>query len=163
MSISISPIAADDIASFRACLDEVARERRFLALLEAPPLEHMIGFVGENIAKGIPHVVARDANRVVGWCDILPGWHHTLRHCGSLGVGMLASHRGRGLGEALFKACLPLAKQAGITRIELEARSDNEPALRLYRRLGFRHEGTKERGMFVDGEYKDTMAMALLL
>jgi len=22
-------------------------------------------------------------SRVVGWCDIVPSWHHTLRHCGA--------------------------------------------------------------------------------
>ena len=33
----------------------------------------------------------------------------------------------------------------------------------MYRRLGFQQEGIKRRGMFVDGEYKDTTAMALLL
>ena len=163
MSAVISPIAIEDTASFRACLDAVARERRFLALLEAPSLEHMQEFVSENIAKKIPQVVAKEGTKVVGWCDIQPGWHHTLRHCGSLGMGILPSHRGQGLGEALFRACLLLAKEAGITRVELEARSDNEAALRLYRRLGFLQEGIKQRGMLVDGEYKDTTAMALLL
>ena len=126
MSTLISPITVEDIPSFRACLDAVAKERRFLALLEAPSLEHIQGLVTENIAKKIPQVVAKEGTTVVGWCDIQPGWHHTLRHCGSLGMGILASHRGRGLGEALFRACLILAKEVGVTRVELEARSDNE-------------------------------------
>jgi RimJ/RimL family protein N-acetyltransferase len=164
MSVSISPITVDDIESFHFCLDLVAREGRFLALLEAPALDHMTAFVTDNIAKGVPQVVARESDgRVVGWCDISPGWHHTLRHCGSLGMGLLPTHRGKGLGEAMLKACLPLAVGAGITRVELEARSDNERALRLYRRLGFQYEGTKQRGMRVDGVYQDTTAMALLL
>ncbi|MBH9551927.1 GNAT family N-acetyltransferase [Inhella gelatinilytica] len=163
MPLTLHPITPADIPSFHACLDAVAREQRFLALLEAPPLEHMQGFVSDNIARGIPHVVVRDGDQVVGWCDLIPGWHHTLRHCASLGMGLLPTYRGRGLGEALFKACLARAADAGITRIELEARADNEAALRLYRRLGFQVEGTKPRGMRVEGIYYDTIAMGLLL
>jgi RimJ/RimL family protein N-acetyltransferase len=163
MNVLIAPIAESDLVSFRECLDLVARERKFLALIEAPPLEHMRGFVSENIAKNLPQVVAREGDRVVGWCDILPGWHHALRHCGSVGMGLLPQYRGRGLGQRLLEACLTRAKDVGISRIELEARADNEHALRLYRRMGFEFEGTKRRGMKVDGHYVDTIAMALLL
>jgi RimJ/RimL family protein N-acetyltransferase len=160
---AITPIAIADVESFRACLDEVAREGRFLALLTAPPIEHMRGFVAENIAKHVPQVVAKDGEVVVGWCDISPGWHDTLQHCGSLGMGLLREYRGRGIGGELLKACIEVAKERGITRVELETRADNEPALRLYRRLGFEYEGTKRRGMRVDGVYQDTIAMGLLL
>lgn len=162
-TVSIAPISLADVDSFHACLDAVAKEKRFLALLEAPPLERVRGFVAENLAKGVPQVVAREDGTVVGWCDIMPGWHHSLRHCGSLGMGMLPAYRGRGIGGELLTECVRLAKAAGITRIELEARSDNEAALRLYKRFGFEYEGTKKRGMLVDGEYRDTVAMGLLL
>ena len=47
--------------------------------------------------------------------------------------------------------------------MELEARADNVAALRLYQSFGFEYEGTKKRGMRVHGEYKDTIAMGLLL
>lgn len=161
--VAITPIEIADVESFRACLDEVAREGRFLALLGAPPIEHLRDFVSENVAKRVPQVVAKDGGVVVGWCDISPGWHDTLRHCGSLGMGLLRDYRGRGIGGELLTACLELAKRRGITRVELETRADNEAALRLYRRLGFEYEGMKRRGMRVEGVYQDTIAMALLL
>lgn len=163
MSVFVAPIAEADADSFHACLDAVARERRFLALLEAPPLESLRGFVVDNVAKGVPQVVAKDGARVVGWCDIQPGWPHALRHCGCVGMGLLPAYRGQGIGRRLLEACLVQARQAGITRVELEARADNEDALRLYSRMGFAHEGTKRGGMWVDGQYLDTLAMALLL
>jgi putative acetyltransferase len=163
MGTTISPITLADVASFRACLDAVAKEQSFLALLEAPPLKKVKAFVAENLAKQVPQVVAKDGEVVVGWCDISPGWHHTLQHCGALGMGLLREYRGRGIGGELLQACLALAKDRGITRVELEARADNEAALRLYRRFGFEYEGTKKRGMRVNGEYQDTIAMALLL
>jgi len=162
-SIRVAPIAEADAGSFHACLDAVARERRFLALLEAPPLASTRGFVADNVAKGVPQVVAKDGPQVVGWCDIRPGWPDTLRHCGSVGMGLLPAYRGQGIGRRLLEACLVAARQAGITRVELEARADNDAALRLYTRMGFAHEGTKRRGMKVDGQYVDTLSMALFL
>jgi ribosomal protein S18 acetylase RimI-like enzyme len=163
MTTAIRLIAAEDSESFHSCLDFVAREGRFLALLEAPPLERVREFVAENIKNKVPQVVAVSGCKVVGWCDIQPGWHHTLKHCGSLGMGLLPEFRGKRLGESLFTACLGLAGAAGVTRVELEVREDNLPAIALYKRLGFIQEGVKQRGMRVHGEYVNTIAMGLLL
>jgi hypothetical protein len=69
----------------------------------------------EHIELGGPQVVARDDPRVVGWCDIVPWWHHTLRQCGALGMGSLTGYRGRGLGNVFFGAGLERAVQARVT------------------------------------------------
>ncbi len=76
-------------------------------------------------------IVARDGPPVVGWCDMLPRWHHTLRHCGALGMGSLTGYRGRGLGKAFLGAGLERAVQARVTRVELKAREDKLRALAL--------------------------------
>jgi ribosomal protein S18 acetylase RimI-like enzyme len=162
MQIEITPITQADVSAFRECLDRIAQERRFLALLQAPPLAHMQEFIAEGLRQGVPRVVAKAQARVVGFCDIQPGWPETKRHCGSLGMGVLPAFRGQGLGRRLLESCLALARQAGITRVELEVRSNNEQALHLYRRLGFELEGIKRRGLRVDDEYQETTAMALL-
>lgn len=162
MTLDISYIAEADIESFHACLDAVAREKRYLALHEAPPLESVRSFVRVNIANAAPQFVARDQASVVGWCDILPGWHHSRRHCGSLGIGMLPAYRGRGVGRRLLDACIAKAWATGITRIELEVREDNARAIQLYERFGFAHEGLRRRAMCVDGVYHDTFAMSLI-
>jgi ribosomal protein S18 acetylase RimI-like enzyme len=78
-------------------------------------------------------------------------------------MGVLPEFRGQGLGQRLLESCMAIARQVGVTRVELETRSDNEQALSLYRRMGFQFEGVKRRGIQVDGEYEDTTTMALLL
>lgn len=45
--------------------------------------------------------------------------------------------RGRGLGREALTAALSLARERGARAIHLMVRTDNEPALRLYRRAGF--------------------------
>jgi ribosomal protein S18 acetylase RimI-like enzyme len=47
------------------------------------------------------------------------------------------SVRGSGLGRALVEAALERARRRGCARIELDANEANEPALRLYRSVGF--------------------------
>jgi len=64
----------------------VARERRDLALTEALPLERVRAFVAWNVADDAIQFFALDGERVVDWADVLPGWGHALRQCGTLGM-----------------------------------------------------------------------------
>jgi ribosomal protein S18 acetylase RimI-like enzyme len=53
-------------------------------------------------------------------------------------VGIVAPLRGRGMGEALVLQALHGFRRAGLPRAILEVTAENAPAIRLYRRLGFR-------------------------
>lgn len=57
-------------------------------------------------------------------------------------LGILPGWRGRGLGEALLLQALHGFRQAGLDRALLEVTAQNEMAIRLYRRLGFRRTKT---------------------
>lgn len=52
-------------------------------------------------------------------------------------LGVRAVARGRGVGEALVRACVALAKAAGLPRVVLTTQTDMTDAQRLYDRLGF--------------------------
>ena len=162
MKIVVLPITEANAASFRESLDAVARERRYLAMVKAPPLEQVESFVRDNIAWDVAQFVALDDQHVVGWADIVPAQAYAIAHCGSLGMGVLPGYRGRGIGRQLLEAFIAKAWSKGITRIELEARADNSHAIRLYEHLGFTHEAVKQRGMRMDGAYFDTVQMSLL-
>jgi RimJ/RimL family protein N-acetyltransferase len=159
---SIAPIAEEHIDGFRAAVDSVARELKYLAFLEAPPPPEVRKFVLHNIAEHVPQFVAIEDERVVGWCDVLPKPRPALRHSGVLGIGIMAAHRGRGIGHALMDATLQAAWEGGLTRIELTVRVDNEHAKRLYESFGFAIEGLCKRHMRVEGRYHDSYLMARL-
>lgn len=162
MTISIVPIAESHAEGFHACLDAVAREKKFLAQVEALPLERIQSFVRESVTSGAAQFVAVDGTLVVGWCDIFPAWAHAIKHCGSLGMGLLPDYRGRGIGQQLLSACLAKARANGVTRVELEARADNERAINLYERMGFVREAVKRRAMRFEGVYYDAVQMSLI-
>jgi L-amino acid N-acyltransferase YncA len=141
-------------------LDEVARERRYLLLVEAPPMESVVEFVRGNIREGVPQFVAVDEGTVVGWCDIRPHPHEGMRHFGVLGMGVVASHRGQGIGNALLGATIEAAESAGMTRIEAEVFASNERSMGLYGKHGFVEEGVKRAARCVDGGWDNFVVMA---
>jgi len=163
MAVAVTPIALEHAVGFHACLDAVAKEKRYLAQTRALPLERIEAFVRESVAKDAVQFVALDGSTVIGWADIFPAWADAVSHVGSLGMGLLAAYRGQGVGERLLRACLAKAQAKGIARVELESRADNQRAIRLYERLGFQRETLKRRAMRFDGVYYDSVQMSLLL
>lgn len=162
MNTVVVPLTIEHIPSFREALDQVARERRYLAIIEAPPLEQVAAFVDENVKKGVAQYVALSAGEVVGWADVVPAWAYGFSHRGGVGMGVLPRFRGQGIGRRLLEACIARCWENGLTRIELEVRVDNGIAVRLYERLGFKREGVKRQGIRIEGDYHDTLIMALL-
>ena len=162
MAVEIVPIERKHIAGFREVLDGVARERRWLAFVEAPPLPRVRSFVRNGLRNGMVQFVAVDDGRVVGWCDVNPKRHATLRHSGVLGMGVASTHRVHGVGLRLLAVTLDLATAGGLSRIELVVRADNAPAIGLYRGFGFETEGVLRDYIRIDGSAYDALMMARL-
>jgi RimJ/RimL family protein N-acetyltransferase len=161
MPVTIRPITLADAEAFHAVLDRVARERRFLRLTSAPPLERSQAFVADNIARENPQFVVLDGDALVGWCDICRSSENDSEHCGWLGMGLLASHRGIGLGRNLLAATLNAAR-GRFERVELEVYASNRPAIALYEKAGFAHEGRRREALKRDGQVDDIILMGLL-
>jgi ribosomal protein S18 acetylase RimI-like enzyme len=160
--IRIIPTAEEYAERFHAAVDAVARERRYLAFVEAPPLESMRAFVRRVLADGVQMLAITKNDAVVGWCDIVRRTPESFRHVGTLGMGLLSDYRGRGLGERLAVETIRAAWAAGIERVELEVFASNERAIALYRKLGFITEGVKRRARKLNSQYDDNVFMALL-
>jgi ribosomal protein S18 acetylase RimI-like enzyme len=77
-----------------------------------------------------------------GYCGTVQG----LRERTGLGaiqnLGVTPAHRGRGLGTALLLQALHGFWRAGLGRAFLEVTAQNDSAVRLYHRLGFRRKKT---------------------
>lgn len=163
MSYDVRPIAEEHIAGFHAALDYVAREKKYLAFLEAPPLDKATAFIRNNIVEDHPQFVALAEGKVVGWCDVIPMKDRPIHaHTGVLGIGILPEHRGKGVGHTLMTATIAKARAKGLTRIELTVREKNTNAITLYKKLGFETEGLKKNAVRIDGVYENICLMGLL-
>jgi ribosomal protein S18 acetylase RimI-like enzyme len=167
-NISIVPTTDAHIAGLNRCLDAVASERRYIGLVEGTTLAQSQEFVRRLIEGGGVQFVAVDgagpdgAGTVVGWCDIARPRLEGFRHCGRLGMGLLAPYRGLGLGRRLAETAIAAAREGGAERIELEVFGSNVSAIALYERLGFVRDGVKRNARKLDGDYDDVVMMSLM-
>lgn len=165
MTYQVVPIAEEHIESFHKALDRVARERKYLALLEAPPIEKTREFILDNIRNNrFPQVVAVVEGVVVGWCDVMTVSDRPVHaHAGFITIGIVEEWRGKGIGKSLIRAAIDAARARGLTRLELIVREENAPAVALYKKCGFEIEGLKRNANRVDGVYENAYVMGLLL
>jgi len=162
MDAVVRPITFADIDGFRACLDAVIRERKYLAMLHPFPLSETAAFIARNLEANNPQFVADAGGEIIGWCDVRRETIHSYVHVGHLGMGVATAWRGRGVGERLMRATLDAARAAGFEKIELSVYATNARARALYEKAGFVLEGTRVRGRKVDGEYEDVHMMGLI-
>jgi len=75
-----------------------------------------------------------------------------MSHRASIGISVRQCAWRCGVGTALMEALLAFARKNGIEQLELEVRSDNGRAIRLYERFGFTKIGTIPAFLKVNGE-----------
>ena len=160
MSVVIRPIRLEDASGYRDALGQVAAERVYILLLETPPLEQAEAFVKNNIENGNAHFIALNNQEVVGWADCVALTRKGTEHVGRLGMGIINGYRRQGIGSRLLNKTLSHAWKQGLTRVELEVYADNEPAIHLYKKAGFKLEGVRKYARLLDGVYQDIFMMA---
>ena len=80
--------------------------------------------------------------KIVGTAGIESvGKKDKVKHRAEFGISVLKEYWGLGLGKALTVACIQCAKDAEYKQLELNAVSENDRALSLYRSLGFEEFG----------------------
>lgn len=162
MSYQIIPIEEKHIEAFRDAVGTVAKEGKYLALMDTPSIEQVRSFIEEQLRNKMPHYIAVTGDKIVGWCDIASFNRPAFAHSGVLRMGILKEYRGTGLGTKLMQIVLDEAKKMGITRVELDVREDNSNAIKLYQKFGFEIEGKKRNACKTDGVYSNVLTMGLL-
>ncbi|MDV3221887.1 GNAT family protein [Intrasporangium sp.] len=99
--------------------------------------------------------------RIVGQVHIF-GIVRAAQQSGSVGYWLAESESGRGIAtRALAVAIDHALGPAGLHRIEVNIRVDNERSLALVRRLRLREEGVRERYLHIDGAWRDHLSFAV--
>ena len=101
------------------------------------------------------------AGETVGVCS-LEDIHGPSRSA-SLGIWIGAPYWDRGFGtDAVRTLCRFGFEEMNLQRIGLCVYDVNPRGVRAYEKVGFKEEGRRRRGMFVDGRYVDVIQMGLL-
>ena len=89
--------------------------------------------------------------------------HKRMRHRGELGICVKRAWWSSGAAPALMDALLAFARENGFEQLNLEVRSDNIRAIRLYEKYGFRKLCVFPGFFKIDGKYIDFDLMNLEL
>jgi RimJ/RimL family protein N-acetyltransferase len=107
--------------------------------------------------------VAETPAGVVGRLSIARDGNPVSHHVAELGLMVAAGQRRQGVGTALMREAAAWARRSGVTKLELHVFPHNEPAIALYRKLGYQDEGIRHRHYRIAGHYVDAILMALYL
>jgi RimJ/RimL family protein N-acetyltransferase len=81
-----------------------------------------------------------------------------------MGISVRKAYWNLGIGYEMLDFLIKWAKDSGVVRkIDLLVRSDNQNAIRLYEKLGFKQEGLITRNFCIDGKFYDSLYMGLLI
>ena len=98
-------------------------------------------------SAGEAELVAEVDGRIVGQAGIEAlGRTDKVKHRADFGISVDRDYWGLGMGRAMTRACIELAREAGYKQLELQAVADNAPALALYESEGFVEYGRNPRG-----------------
>lgn len=108
------------------------------------------------------YIIAEIENEIVGSLNYSGGIRQRVRHAGEFGVSVGKEYWGLGIGKELVKYLIDWAKEGNvIKKINLRVREDNERAIKLYEKLGFKKEGVITRDFCVGGKYYSSISMGL--
>lgn len=85
-------------------------------------------------------------------------------HCAEIGINLAhPDYRGKGYGREVMLLTMRYGfAQFNLNRINLRVMGYNTRAIRLYEKLGFKHEAREREALFHDGKYFDELLMGIL-
>jgi L-amino acid N-acyltransferase YncA len=116
------------------------------------------------LEAGFPLVVVEDGGEVVAWASA-PTYRERKAYEGvrEFSVYVARGRRGKGLGRTAMEALVAECEARGYWKLVSRIFPENEASLALCRALGFREVGVYRRHAQLDGEWRDTVIVELLL
>jgi L-amino acid N-acyltransferase YncA len=154
----------DELPEVTEALNSVIREGKYLFMnSEIADMEEERRWFERGTKEGMRYLVARVDGRVVGGASIHP---HTEKraHVADYGIYIREGYRNLGLGTALTKELIGIAKKQGFEILQLSVYATNERAFHVYKKCGFKECGRLTQDIkFLDGTYADRILMELPL
>jgi len=167
IKVAIRQISEGDAEKFLFLMRQLEEETKFMMCEPGErktTLEEQAKRIRDILSSDSQTIlVAEDDATLVGFVGAFGFNVRRRRHCLHVVIGTLQTYSGLGIGTMLMEALEHWARENNIRRLELTVITRNEPALALYRKMGFEIEGTKKASLLVDSELVDEFYMAKLL
>lgn len=131
-----------DAEALLAHLNEVGAEEVYIGpeRVTRSPEEERKRLESYDGTRGLSLVAFRDG-RLVAAIDFIRGKFEKNAHVGEIAISIQRRARRLGLGEALLLQGIEWSRHVGIRKLALVVFASNEPAIALYRKVGFEVEG----------------------
>jgi [ribosomal protein S18]-alanine N-acetyltransferase len=134
----LSPEWQKPLAEFFRLLEQAGDTKRFHPHpMTASMARELTRYSGQDL-----YYVLVEAGRVLGY-GLLRGWDEGYE-VPSLGLAIVPEARGCGTGKTLMHFLHAAARRKGARRVRLKVYPENQPALALYRGMGYRFEGPED-------------------
>lgn len=173
--ITIRPLASGDLKQpekFRNFINSLVEEKALISRSKKVSVRQESIFLENSFKKQKnkrgAYLIAEDKaqDMVIGIADIVLSGNGARSHTGNMGVLVRKNYRGVGLGSCLLKEIIKLSKKElkpKLKIIRLSVFSANKPAIKLYRKFGFK-KAAKIPGQFeYQGKLLDEIVMLLYL
>lgn len=165
--MNIRCISADDAEAFSALRREVTRVNPVpMGLTYEEELTRTVDSFKAQLSFSHPNAMFGSfvegelvATAAVGYTSKFPSSRHKMV---MWGVFTSPRYRRRGLSRQLVEAAIQHAFSNGVQRINLQVYVPNEPAITLYRSLGFVEYGVEPEAVYINGQYHDGVHMTLV-
>ena len=98
---------------------------------------------------------------IIGTAGLTVNANHRMRHRGSIGIMVHKDYQNKGIGTTLMDALIDVDDNwLMLVRIELTVFEDNERAINLNEKFGFKKEGIKHLAVIKNGKYENKYLMA---
>ena len=107
--------------------------------------------------------VIKKEKRIIADASLEFNPNEDSKHMAQLGIVVHDKYQNKGIGTALLKHLLNIAKMKKLRKVWLEVVSNNNIAIHIYKKVGFQIEGKLIKERFINGNYRDEYRMAILL
>jgi len=101
--------------------------------------------------------------RIVGSASLVFKEGAPLRHKAGFGITVHDDFQNRGLGIAMTKCMIEIARKKKLQKVSLTVITENGRAIHVYEKCGFKIEAKLERENLVDGKFYDDYIMSIFL
>jgi len=161
----IRRLRSADAAAYIELVNKTDAESDFM--MQEPGERQMNAFqLVISINTGSNHIfVAEEDGKLIGQLIAfnMYGRNKRVVHVVHIGISILKSHWGKGVGTKLFEYMETWAKENAVKRLELTVMTHNERGIALYKKMGFEIEGQKKSSIYVNGNYVDEYLMSKLI
>jgi RimJ/RimL family protein N-acetyltransferase len=105
----------------------------------------------------------KNEQRIVGSASLTFNEPEIYRHKAELSITVHDDYQNTGIGSAMLKHLLSIARMKKLRKVWLLVNTDNDRAVHVYEREGFEIEGKLCNERYFKGQYEDAYRMAIFL